>query len=113
MLEPQSKQDVLGRLLADFKKIDKEGLSTHEGTFVFDTLSSNAVEFEKSYALLSRGCLPFRINHWSWWKQELPSDEEMEEGRQNLEKHNYEVDFIVTHCCSVSTQALLGHGLYS
>ena len=42
MLEPQSKQDVLGRLLADFKKIDKEGLSTHEGTFVFDTLSSNA-----------------------------------------------------------------------
>jgi len=50
MLEPQSKQDVLGRLLADFKKIDKEGLSTHEGTFVFDTLSSNAVEFEKSYA---------------------------------------------------------------
>ena len=24
MLEPQSKQDVLGRLLADFKKIDKE-----------------------------------------------------------------------------------------
>ena len=70
-------------------------------------------EFEKSYALLSRGCLPFRINHWSWWKQELPSDEEMEEGRQNLEKHNYEIDFIVTHCCSVSTQALLGHGLYS
>lgn len=50
MLEPQSKQDVLGRLLADFKKIDKAGLSTHEGTFVFDTLSSNAVEFEKSYA---------------------------------------------------------------
>ncbi|WP_277287712.1 baseplate J/gp47 family protein [Veillonella montpellierensis] len=50
MLEPQSRQDVLGRLLADFKKIDKEGLTTHEGSFVFDTLSSNAVEFEKSYA---------------------------------------------------------------
>ena len=32
---------------------------------------------------------------------------------QYLEKHGYEVDFIVTHCCSVSTQALIGHGRYS
>ena len=39
-------------------------------------------EFEKKYATLSRGYLPFRINHWSWWKQELPSEEEMEEIRQ-------------------------------
>ena len=36
--------------------------------------------------------MPFRINHWSWWKQELPSKEEMEEGRQNLEKHDNKVD---------------------
>ena len=53
------------------------------------------------------GCLQ------SWWKQELPSEEEMEEGRQNLEKHDNKVDFIVTHSCATSTQALLGHGLYS
>lgn len=50
MLEPQSRQDVLGRLLADFKEFDTEGLSVHEGTFVFDTLSANSVEFEKTYA---------------------------------------------------------------
>lgn len=54
-------------------------------------------EFEKKYDTLSKGYLPFRINHWSWWKQELPSKEEMEEGRQNLEKHDNKVDFIVTH----------------
>lgn len=57
--------------------------------------------------------MPFRINHWSWWKQELPSKEEMEEGRQNLEKHDNKVDFIVTHSCASSTQALLGNGFYS
>lgn len=40
----------------------------------------------------------YRINHVSWWKQELPTEEEMEEGLKNLEKHNYEVDYILTHC---------------
>ena len=70
-------------------------------------------DFEKKYVILSRGDLPFRINHWSWWKQELPSKEEMEEGRQNLEKHDNKVDFIVTHSCASSTQDSFGYGLYS
>jgi len=55
---------------------------------------------------------PYRINHLSWWKEELPSPEEMEEGRNNLQKQNNEVDFIVTHCASSSTAALLSHGMY-
>ena len=55
---------------------------------------------------------PYRINHVSWWKEELPSEEEMEEGRKNLETNGNAVDFIVTHCCSSSTAALIGHGLY-
>ena len=42
----------------------------------------------------------------------LPSAEEMEEGRENLLKHNREVDFVVSHCASSSTAALLSHGLY-
>ena len=41
----------------------------------------------------------FRINHYSWWKQELPSQEEIENAWKNLEKQNYQVDYIVTHCC--------------
>ena len=48
----------------------------------------------------------------SWWKEELPSDEEMEEGRRNLLKNGNKVDFVVTHCCSSSTVALLSQGLY-
>lgn len=53
-----------------------------------------------------------RINHRNWWKEELPSKEEMEEGRKNLEAHNWEVDFIVTHCCASSTQAAISDGTY-
>lgn len=69
-------------------------------------------DFERKYAIASKGFQPFRVNHYSWWKQELPLEEEMEEGGKNLQEHNNKVDFIVTHCCSASTQAFLGNGLY-
>ena len=53
---------------------------------------------------LDRGVEPYRINHLSWWAQEMPSEEEMEEGRKNLAKHNNTVDFIISHCCAFTTQ---------
>ena len=56
--------------------------------------------------------LPYRINHLSWWKEEMPSQEEYEEGLRNLEMHNFKVDYIITHCCSNSTQAILSSGMY-
>ena len=42
----------------------------------------------------------------------MPTEKEKEEGRRNLLKYNNEVDFIVTHCCASSTQALLSYGMY-
>ena len=54
----------------------------------------------------------YRVNHISWWKEELPSDEEMGEGRKNLENINNRVDFIVTHCGATSSMALYSHGEY-
>lgn len=54
----------------------------------------------------------FRVNHVSWWKEELPSEEEMEEGLMNLENIDNKVDFIVTHCGPTSSIALYSHGLY-
>lgn len=39
-----------------------------------------------------------RINHSSWWKEELPSVWEMKFGLKTLEKNGNKVDFIVTHC---------------
>ena len=62
---------------------------------------------------LDRRWLPYRINHVSWWAQELPSETEMKEGLNNLEANGNHVDFIVSHCCSSSTQALFGGGLFT
>ena len=39
----------------------------------------------------------FRVNGRNWWQQELPSEEEMENGRRNLRKYEYHVDFVISH----------------
>ena len=44
----------------------------------------------------------YRINHLSWWKEEMPDEEEMEEGIRNLEAAGWETDYILTHCCSTA-----------
>lgn len=72
------------------------------------------IRFNERRIELNYGTLPYRINGVSWWPQELASDEEKINGWKNLEKHDYKVDFIVTHCCSTSSQVLLGGvGLYT
>lgn len=55
----------------------------------------------------------YRINHFSWWKEEMPSEEEMKEGRKNLAKVGYAVDYIITHCCSSSVQSILSGGRFT
>lgn len=41
-----------------------------------------------------------RIKDISWWERELPSYVEYQEGLDNLEKHNWDVDYIITHTAS-------------
>ena len=66
---------------------------------------------EKIYEYRKRGAY-FRIRDFSWWNLELPTNEEMTNGIKNLEKVNYKVDYIITHCCLTSIQAMLGGGRY-
>ena len=55
----------------------------------------------------------YRINHISWWERELPSENEMEMGLDNLKKQNNKVDYIITHSPSTSELDLMGgKGLY-
>ena len=69
-------------------------------------------DFRKKKVMLDNGWQPYRINHLSWWEQELPTEAEMEEGKRNLAAYGNEVDFIVTHCCASSTQILIGGSMY-
>jgi DNA repair exonuclease SbcCD nuclease subunit len=49
----------------------------------------------------------FRKEHLSWWREELPSPEEYEEGLHNLERHEWRVDYLITHTCSTRNLNLL------
>ena len=66
----------------------------------------NLNEEEKIYEYRKRGAF-FRIRDFSWWDLELPTDDEMQNGIKNLEKNNYKVDYIITHCCPTNIQPLI------
>ena len=53
----------------------------------------------------------FRINHTSWWKEELPSEEEMTEGMMNLKQNGSQVDYIITHSPYASALCQMDQGL--
>ena len=40
----------------------------------------------------------FRINHLSWWEQELPSQEELDYGMAKLSENDNKIDYIISHC---------------
>ena len=53
-----------------------------------------------------------RVEGKSWWKREMPSNAEYEEGLDNLEKHNFQVDYVISHDCSQSIFEKLMAGLW-
>lgn len=67
---------------------------------------------QKKKELDDTGKYMYRIKHFSWWEEELPSDKEMVEGLENLDKHNNEVDYIISHSPHSSLTKQLGWGLY-
>ena len=67
---------------------------------------------DKAKELDKQGKYMYRVKGISWWSEELPSEEEMENGIKNLENHDWKVDYILSHSPSASVIALLGHGLY-
>lgn len=60
---------------------------------------SSKSELSKAYQKAVRENKMVRINHYSWWKEELPSDKEMDFARKSLKKVDNKVDLVITHCC--------------
>ncbi|MFE4571660.1 metallophosphoesterase family protein [Paenibacillus chitinolyticus] len=44
----------------------------------------------------------YRKEGKSWWRREMPSKDEYEEGLENLNRNNWNVDYVITHTCSTS-----------
>ena len=41
----------------------------------------------------------YRVKNISWWKEEIPSDDDINEANVNLKKYDFNVDYIITHSC--------------
>lgn len=75
-------------------------------------LEPNDPDFKKKKRKLDRLGALYRINHVSWWPDELPTDEEYTTARENLERCDWRMDYLVTHCCPTSVQDKLSNGFY-
>lgn len=54
--------------------------------------------FQNTCKRMSRQGLRFRVEHESWWRQELPDEAEMARGLQSLAHHENRVDYVISHC---------------
>lgn len=76
-------------------------------------LDGNDPKWKKQAKYLdSIGKYMFRVKGVSWWENELPSKEEMENGIQNLKKYDFKVDYVVSHCAPTFVQAYMSCGAY-
>lgn len=51
-----------------------------------------------------------RVEGISWWREEQPSYDELENGLDNLEIENWKVDYVLSHTCPMKTkEELLRH----
>ena len=51
----------------------------------------------------------FRKLNISYWNEEIPSADEIQEAKKNLALHNYKVDYIITHTVPSSVKWLMGY----
>lgn len=75
------------------------GASSHDiqDGILYEEDYSSLSDLFKDYNRRTKHGEMLRINGISWWKQEMPTEEEMQTGLENLQKHNNKVDFIITH----------------
>lgn len=69
-------------------------------------------DFRDTYNRWNKQNKMFRVRGFSWWDEELPSQEEMQRGIDNLAKCGNKVDFIISHCCPQQIALLFSQGLY-
>ncbi len=97
-------------------EIDGKSIFTMGGAASHDIddgiLDPSDPNFEETYWRMRRFRLYFRVKGVSWWAEEMPSEAEYTEARHSLERADWRVDHIVTHCAPSSIVTKLGYGSY-
>lgn len=75
---------------------------------VYEMAGKKFFTFGGAYSV-DRDC---RVKGATWFEEEMPSFEEYEEGWRNLEKHDYTVDYVITHTAPSEIVGEFGFGGY-
>ncbi len=67
-------------------------------------------EFKETIRRWNKHGKIFRVENISWWKEELPSDDEIANAEKNLAAVGFEVDNVITHCAPQSVVQQLFNG---
>lgn len=88
------------------------GASSHD---IYDGILSRndfktETEFKETIRRWNKQKKMFRVENISWWKEELPSDEEIANAENNLGKIGFDVDYVISHCCPQSIVSYIYKG---
>lgn len=65
--------------------------------------------FKEVYHMWQRQGKMFRVKGVSWWEQELPTEEEMQRGKESLKAVGNKVDFVISHCPPQEVASVMGY----
>ena len=70
-------------------------------------LSPFSVDFQETRAAMRRSGMKFRTLHRDWWPHELPTSAEYLQACESLERIQWKVDCVITHCAPSHIQKSL------
>ena len=90
-------------LLAKYPVVDFMGGKAHKiSDSIYHLMRGYVFDIEgKSFFVMGGAAShdkEYREENISWWQEEMPDEEEMKRGLENLEKRGFEVDYIISHC---------------
>ena len=108
---------VIHMMRGQLYDIDGKRVFTMGGAASHDTqngiLEPDAADYRQKKSLLDKqGKYMYRVNHLSWWKEEMPNEDEYEAALKTLDACGWNVDYIFTHCGPTSVITLMSNGFY-
>ena len=73
----------------------------------------NEFEFNTEYVNWVTSGKTFRIKNLSWWEEELPKEDEFQFAEKELDKVNWEVDYVISHCAPNSIASYFCFGRFT
>lgn len=97
------------QLLNQFPIIDFHGGKAHKiSEKIYHLMRGQVFEIDGQLIFAMGGASShdkeYRTENINWWKEELPTREELNFAIENLYNYDYKVDYVISHCLSTSMQ---------